>query len=131
MAREIEFGDQFTAHGRQPKLPLRGFLLLLLAERSAHGYDLVERLQLLGVHIEEPAPVYKALRHMDQEHLVTTTWKLSSQGPTRREYTLTLEGREQLEDWVLLVKQSRDTLQRCLEQYERLNDDGRRNGTSH
>jgi PadR family transcriptional regulator PadR len=131
MAREIELGDQFAVHGWHPRLQLRGFLLLLLAERSAHGYDLVERLRLLGVRIEEPAPVYKALRHMDQEHLVTTTWKLSSQGPTRREYTLTPEGREQLKDWVALVNQSRDTLQRCLEKYERLNDDGRRNGTIH
>jgi PadR family transcriptional regulator, regulatory protein PadR len=105
MAREIELGDQF-----------------------AHGYDLVEPLRLLGVHIEEAAPVYKALRHMDQEHLVTTTWKLSSQGPTRREYPLTPEGREQLKHWVALVNQSRDTLQRSLEKYERLNDDGHRNG---
>ena len=131
MARDGDPGEQFGPHGRQPRLALRGFLLLLLAEHPAHGYDLVERLQVLGVHIDEPAAVYKALRHMDQEHLVTTAWKLSSHGPTRREYSLTAEGREQLEDWVLLVRESRDTLGRCLDHYERLNDTGRRNGTSH
>jgi PadR family transcriptional regulator, regulatory protein PadR len=136
VAREVELGDQFGAHGHQPKLALRGFLLLLLAQRPAHGYDLVERLQLLGVHIEEPGAVYKALRHMDQEQLVASAWRLSSHGPTRREYSLTPEGREQLEAWVLLVKQSRDTLERCLDQYDSLsdgglNDKGRRNGSSH
>jgi DNA-binding PadR family transcriptional regulator len=134
--REVELSDQFAAHGHQPKLVLRGFLLLLLAQRPAHGYDMVERLQGLGVHVEEPAAVYKALRHMDQEHLVTSAWKLSSHGPTRREYALTPEGREQLDEWVRMVKLSRDTLDRCLEQYARLdaggpNDEGQRNGTSH
>jgi PadR family transcriptional regulator PadR len=136
VGRDLELAEQVVAHGRQPKLALRGFLLLLLAEHPAHGYDLVERVQVLGVHVEEPAAVYKALRHMDQEHLVTTAWKLSSHGPTRREYSLTPEGREQLEDWVLLVKQSRETLGRCLEHYDRLthnglNDNRRHNGTSH
>jgi DNA-binding PadR family transcriptional regulator len=58
--REVELADQFAAHGHQPKLALRGLLLLLLAERSAHGYDLVERLQRLGVHVDEPAAVYEA-----------------------------------------------------------------------
>jgi DNA-binding PadR family transcriptional regulator len=73
---------------------------------------------------------------MDQEHLVTSAWKLSSHGPTRREYSLTAEGRGQLEAWVLLVKQSRDTLERCLDQYDRLsdgelNDKTRRNGSNY
>jgi DNA-binding PadR family transcriptional regulator len=105
-------------------------LLLLLAEHPPHGCELVERLQVLGVHIDEPAAVYKALRHMDEEHLVTTAWKLSSHGPTRREYALTAEGHEQLEDWVTLVKQSRERLGRCLERYAGLGGKGRQNGAS-
>lgn len=128
MVRQVELGDQFAAHGHQPKLALRGFLLLLLAEHPAHGYDLVERLQLLGVHVEEPAAVYKALRHMDQERLTTSAWKLSSHGPTRRVYALTPAGRAQLDEWVLLVKQSRDTLGRCLERYNDLNEGGHHKG---
>ena len=68
---------------------------------------------------------------MDEEHLVTTAWKLSSHGPTRREYALTAEGREQLDDWVALVKQSRESLGRCLERYAGLGNIGRQNGASH
>jgi PadR family transcriptional regulator PadR len=64
VVRNVDFSEDFVAHGRQPRLALRGFLLLLLAERSAHGYDLIERLEALGIDTQEPAAVYKALRHM-------------------------------------------------------------------
>jgi hypothetical protein len=43
MVRDIDICEAFVAHGHQPRLALRGFLLWLLAERSAHGYDLIER----------------------------------------------------------------------------------------
>ncbi|MGI9145577.1 MAG: PadR family transcriptional regulator [Chloroflexota bacterium] len=120
MARNGDFGEDFAAHGHQPKLALRGFLLLLLAEHSAHGYDLIERLDALGLDTQEPAAVYKALRHMDQERLVSSAWKLSAHGPARRVYSLTPEGRDLLEEWVLVVRHSRATLDLALERHQRL-----------
>lgn len=124
MVRSVDFSEDFATHGHQPKLALRGFLLLLLAERSAHGYDLIERLEALGIDTQEPAAVYKALRHMDEERLVSSAWKLSEHGPARRVYALTPEGREVLEEWVRVVKHSRATLDRALERHERLNGNG-------
>jgi PadR family transcriptional regulator len=121
VVRSVESSEDFVAHGHQPKLALRGFLLLLLAERAGHGYDLIERLEALGIDTQEPAAVYKALRHMDQERLVSSAWKLSEHGPARRVYSLTPEGREVLEEWVQLVKQSRATLDLALERHRRLN----------
>jgi PadR family transcriptional regulator, regulatory protein PadR len=121
VVRNVDFSEDFVAHGHQPRLALRGFLLLLLAERAAHGYDLIERLEALGIDTQEPAAVYKALRHMDQERLVNSAWKLSEHGPARRVYSLTPEGRDVLEEWVLVVKQSRATLDLALERHQRLN----------
>ena len=125
MVRNVDFSDDFANHGHQPKLALRGFLLLLLAEYAAHGYDLIERLEALGIDTQEPAAVYKALRHMDQERLVSSAWKLSEHGPARRVYSLTPEGRDLLEEWVLVVRQSRATLDAALERHGRLNGNGR------
>jgi PadR family transcriptional regulator PadR len=121
VVRNVDFSEDFVAHGHQPRLALRGFLLLLLAERSAHGYDLIERLEALGIDTQEPAAVYKALRLMDQERLVNSAWKLSEHGPARRVYSLTDDGREVLEEWVLVVRQSRATLDLALERHRRLN----------
>src|ERR1700687_4883776 len=109
MVRKVDLSEDFVAHGHQPKLALRGFLLLLLAEHSAHGYDLIDRLEALGIDTQESAAVYKALRHVAQEPLVNSAWKLSEHGPARRVYALTPEGREVLEEWVQVVKQSRET----------------------
>jgi PadR family transcriptional regulator, regulatory protein PadR len=121
VVRNLDFSEDFVAHGHQPKLALRGFLLLLLAEHSSHGYDLIERLEALGIDTQEPAAVYKALRHMDQERLVNSAWKLSEHGPARRVYSLTPEGREVLEEWVVVVRHSRTTLDLALERHSRLN----------
>ena len=85
-----------TGLGSLPRAWLRPCLLLLLAEQPAHGYDLLERLAELGLDRLDAAGLYRALRAMEQEQLVRSAWEPSSEGPARRTYTLTVEGREWL-----------------------------------
>lgn len=82
--------------GSLPRTWLRPCLLLLLAEQPAHGYDLLERLADLGLDRLDPAGLYRALRAMEREHLVRSAWEPSSEGPARRTYTLSEQGREWL-----------------------------------
>ena len=79
-----------------PRTYLRPSLLLLLAEAPSHGYELLEQLRALGVRMAEPGGLYRALRSMDEEGLVSSWWEPSQTGPARRLYVITDAGRESL-----------------------------------
>lgn len=87
----------------QPKNILRAWLLLLLNESPAHGYDLVERLEGVGVG-RDAGSLYRALRGLEHEGLVRSAWEASLIGPDRRCYVVTDEGRERLRAWVGILE---------------------------
>ena len=75
-----------------PRALLRPCLLLLLAERPGHGYDLVERLKPFGFDWGGPGPLYQTLRRLEEVGWVVSAWDASAAGPARRTYELTDEG---------------------------------------
>lgn len=77
---------------------LHPFLLLLIAERPGHGYDLIERLDRLGVPEVEPGHVYRVLRGLERERLLESAWVASGAGPPRRRYRITASGFADLEE---------------------------------
>lgn len=83
--------DDATTTG-MPRSFLRPILLLLLAERDSHGYELLEQVTELGLERTDTGGLYRALRAMEQEGLVTSTWEPSTSGPARRRYALSEEG---------------------------------------
>ena len=115
-----EAADACRCSGGQPKNFARPCLLLLLAESPAHGYELIDRLRPFGFEISDPATIYKTLRGMEQDGIVTSQWELSSRGPARRVYSLTSDGRDLLESWALTLGQQRAILGRFLERFSQL-----------
>jgi PadR family transcriptional regulator PadR len=116
----VEAVDRCRCDGGQPKNFARPCLLLLLAESPAHGYELLDRLRPFGFELNDPASVYKSLRQMEQEGLVTSEWELSTRGPARRVYSLTSDGRDLLEAWAFTLDQNREILGQFLGRYERV-----------
>ena len=96
--------------GGQPKNFTRPCLLLLLAEAPAHGYELMERLRPFGFDLSDPASVYKTLRQLEADGHVTSEWELSSRGPARRVYALTVDGRDLLQAWTMTLAKNREIL---------------------
>ena len=91
-------------------------LLLLLAGGPTHGYELLERLpDLLGDERVDVGNVYRALRSLEDEGLVTSEWRADLPGPAKRTYMLTGEGRELLEAWLESLAALRDGLEGFLE----------------
>ncbi len=99
-------GSSFEAAEREPTIDadmalprsyLRACLLLLVDEAPAHGYDLGRQLVALGLCRADGGGVYRALRSMEQDRLVSSSWERSELGPARRVYRLTVEGAEHLE----------------------------------
>src|SRR5262245_66651297 len=76
-------------------------LLLLLAERPTHGYELLERLpELLGRDRVDVGNLYRFLRALEEEGIVSSEWSADLPGPAKRTYALTDEGRVLLAAWV-------------------------------
>jgi PadR family transcriptional regulator, regulatory protein PadR len=94
-------------------------LLLLLRERPAHGYDLLERLpELTGEQRVEMGNLYRLLRALEEEGLVASEWDETSPGPAKRRYAITAQGQLLLEQWVAALRHSQDRTGRFLERYE-------------
>lgn len=79
-----------------PKDFIRACLLLLLREQQAHGYDLIERVAALGFEPPDPGGLYRSLRRLEQDGLVSSAWEPSQAGPQRRIYQITRAGMEEL-----------------------------------
>jgi poly-beta-hydroxybutyrate-responsive repressor len=94
-------------------------LLLLLRERPSHGYDLLERLpELTGEQRIEMGNLYRLLRALEEEGVVSSEWDAGSPGPAKRRYALTEHGQRLLDQWVEALRRSQERTQRFLDRYE-------------
>ena len=110
---------------RRCRRPVRGFaapcLLLALEEQQSHGYDLVAALEPFGLGQTSPSLVYRALRQMEQDGLVSSVWDTETGvGPARRVYRITDEGRQHLDSWVQDLEETHRVLHTFLETVERI-----------
>ena len=96
---------------------LRPCLLLLLREHPAHGYDLLERLRVLGFDRDDPGRLYRALRTLEKEGLVRSAWEPSGTGPDRRIYELTRPGMQELHGAAAALATTRGLLEVFLSRY--------------
>ena len=109
--------------GRGWNRPIRGFLvpclLLILEQGQNHGYDMIAALEPLGMGHVNPSLVYRALRDMEEQHLVESEWDTeTSAGPARRVYRLTQQGSQHLEQWVQDLRETDRVLHHFIEQAE-------------
>ena len=94
-------------------------LLLLLAERPTHGYELLERLpELLGEGRVDVGNLYRFLRALEEDGLVTSEWSADLPGPAKRTYELTPEGRDLLRAWTRSLGELRGGLDGFLARIE-------------
>ena len=106
--------------------PIWGFLqpclLLLLAEGPEHGYTLMEALhrRRLVDHEVDVGNLYRALRRMEGDGLVTSTWSTDEPGPNKRVYEITPEGEALLRQWAGMLDARLRLLNHFLDEYRRL-----------
>lgn len=76
--------------------------LAALLTSAAHGYDVRRRVsELTDGEIEVDAGgLYRVLRRLEEEAFVVSAWTEGDSGPQRRDYEITVEGRELAEDWL-------------------------------
>lgn len=104
----------------EPRNFLQPCLLLLLRERSDHGYDLVSRLRELHVVDGDAGAVYRALRGLERNGLVRSSWQTSDAGPARRTYQVTPAGIVDLNRQAVLLEATHQTLHVFRDRFQRL-----------
>jgi poly-beta-hydroxybutyrate-responsive repressor len=94
-------------------------LLLLLRERPLHGYELLERIPELGIEGRvDIGNLYRLLRALEDEGLVSSEWSAELPGPAKRTYELTDEGRRLLDRWAEALRRAQETIGTFLDRYE-------------
>ena len=98
-------------------------LLLLLAERPAHGYELLEQLpELTGERRIDMGNLYRVLRALEDDRVVTSEWRDDAPGPSKRTYELTDEGRRLLDGWAHALRANQELVSSFLDRYEKGGD---------
>ena len=94
-------------------------LLLLLRERPTHGYELLEALPaLVGEGRVDMGNLYRILRALEDDGVVTSEWSVDEPGPAKRSYALTDEGRALLDEWAAALRELQARTAEFLNRYE-------------
>jgi poly-beta-hydroxybutyrate-responsive repressor len=104
----------------EPRNFLQPCLLLLLAERADHGYELAGRLRPLHDGDGDSGGVYRALRGLEKQGLVGSEWRTSDVGPARRTYHITPAGVAALATRARDLEHVHEVLHTFLERYSGL-----------
>ncbi len=99
-------------------------LLLKLAQKPSHGYELIEDLSHTGNNPPDPGNLYRLLRSLEEEGLVCSNWDTQNPGPARHIYEITDQGLEFLDAWVGTIQQTQRSLAQLLTEYETLTNKG-------
>jgi PadR family transcriptional regulator PadR len=93
--------------------------MLLLKEDPSHGYTLIEdlrRADLIDADLDA-AVVYRYMREMEEEGLLTSEWDTTGSGVPRRVYRLTPAGVEFVRGCVVNLRRTRRRLGRIFRLY--------------
>ena len=109
---------QCACSGKTLDRLLRPVVLAMLARAGTHGYDLVQQLGRLELFADSPpdtSGIYKILKSMEKEGLVSSDWDLGDHGPAKRSYALTRDGRTCLKHWAETLRAYRAQIDGLLE----------------
>jgi PadR family transcriptional regulator, regulatory protein PadR len=95
-------------------------LLLLLAGRPMHGYEILDLLPDIAREERrvDLGNLYRLLRSLEEEGIVSSEWDESLSGPAKRTYRLTDSGRELLARWAAALGDARDVITAFIDRYE-------------
>jgi poly-beta-hydroxybutyrate-responsive repressor len=77
-------------------------VMVALHQEPLHGYLLVQRLASMPMFLDQTPDatgVYRILKIMEHQGLVTSSWQLADTGPAKRQFALTDCGQSCLAKW--------------------------------
>lgn len=74
-------------------------LLSIIDEEPSYGYEMVSKLRERGLDLASEGSIYPLLSRLQKSGLIEGYLVQSSEGPARKYYRMSDEGREVLEKW--------------------------------
>jgi PadR family transcriptional regulator, regulatory protein PadR len=94
-------------------------ILMGLFLKPSYGYELIQNIQQFGF-VEGQAPpgmIYRHLRQMEEDGLVSSEWETAGVGPAKRIYQLTDDGKQMLAIWIGYMENQARNLNELIKQY--------------
>ena len=114
--KDLKCGNKHNKTGRF----IEACLLCLLKEEKAYGYGLMERLSDFGFEDDaiNMSIIYRNLKRMEDDDLIISSWEEGEQGPDRRIYSITPKGDDELDSWIVLLKDRKHRITSIISKYE-------------
>jgi len=114
---ETENEARSAANETWSKNWLQPVLLLMLREWSSYGYELMEKMTGFGLAAMNPGTVYRTLRQMEKDGIISSSWDTSTAGPARRVYSITDAGEAYLKYWADSLNQYQKLMNSFFQMY--------------
>lgn len=100
---------------------LQPCILVQLKKQDCHGYELLKGLQdfVDDAREHDPSIIYRLMRDMEDNDYVTSYEGEVSNGPPRKMYSITEEGKSILQRWVVDLQRTRSEIDRLLMHFEK------------
>ncbi|MCB6201993.1 PadR family transcriptional regulator [Extibacter muris] len=86
---------------------LEGCILKILSDETTYGYEIVTKLQNYGFQDIREGTIYPLLVRLEKKQIISSEFRPSPLGPSRKYYSITEEGLRYLEEfkkhWVQVV----------------------------
>ncbi len=115
-----KFKQQHPSHGKRERY-IQPSILMGLNDRPSYGYELIQNIHKFGF-LEGQAPpgmIYRHLRQLEEDGLVSSEWKTEGSGPAKRVYRITPDGKEMLSVWIDYMKSRAKILTDFIEMYHK------------
>ncbi len=100
-------------------------LLLFVYIKPSHGYELIQNYNKLQSTEEvEPGTIYRNLRRMEKNRLLTSSWQISESGPARRLYEITEKGINVLDETAAKIEKQKLQVEQFLSLYREQKEQG-------
>lgn len=110
-------GDEWQVEARVSRF-VEPALLLTLEGGPTHGYDLAEQLTaVIGAERIDYGNLYRLLRRLEGEEIVSSQWNDDLPGRSKRTYSLTPSGAQLLEAWAAALEVTREGISEFLNTY--------------
>ena len=116
MAKKKKPGSQKAERYIQPSI------LMALKQKPSYGYELIQEISRFGF-VEGPAPpgmIYRHLRDLEENGLVSSEWLTEDTGPAKRMYHITAEGVEILGFWIVHMESQVKKLTDFIQMYREI-----------
>ena len=78
---------------------LEGSILKILLDETTYGYEIVTRLQKYGFEDIKEGTIYPLLVRLEKKNIISSEFRPSPLGPSRKYYSLTEEGQAYFEEF--------------------------------